>query len=324
MESGLTTEPARTLPPGTVDVHQHLWPPALIEALRTFHGPVRLDGWTLHLPGEPQFEVNPSHHDLDVRMAQEQDTAAALVSLSSPLGIEAMAPDVAAPLLTAWHEGAAALPAPFRAWAAVHSAEPDLGALAAHLAGVFVGLQVPATCLLTPAAVYRLAPVLRVCELAGKPVLVHPGPVAAQVDRAPSPESQFPVWWPAVVDYTAQLTAAWWSWSVAGRSLLPELRICFAAGAGLAPVHHERFTVRGGGNPPPIDRLSFVETSSYGPRGLDALIRVLGIDPIVNGTDRPYANTSELRLGDAADRAVRVVNPRRLLEGNSGADAASG
>ena len=295
-------------PTGTVDVHQHLWPPRLVEALRGFNGPVRLEGWTLHLPGEPPYAVNPAHHDLPTRVAQEAGTAAALVSLSSPLGIEAMSPDIAGPLLDAWHDGAAALPTPFRAWAAVHSVEPDLGDLDIRLTQGFVGLQVPATALLTPRAVEVLAPVLRVCELADKPVLVHPGPVPTTAGS-----ERLPVWWPAVVDYTAQMTAAWWSWSVAGRSMLPDLRICFAAGAGLAPVHHERFTVRGGGNPPPIDRLSFVETSSYGPRGLDALIRVLGIDPIVNGTDRPYAGTSELRLGEAADRAVRVVNPRRLL-----------
>lgn len=295
-------------PTGSIDVHQHLWPPALIEALRDVHGPLRLDGWTLHLPGEPPYEVNPAHHDLATRVAQEAGSAAALVSLSSPLGIEGMAPEIAGPLLTAWHDGAAELPAPFQAWAAVHSIEPDLEDLDQHLTTGFVGLQVPATSMSTPDAVERLAPVLRVCEMADKPVLVHPGPVPVHSDSA-----TLPPWWPAVVDYTAQMTAAWWSWTVAGRSLLPQLRICFAAGAGLAPVHHERFSVRGGGHPPPIDGLSFVETSSYGPRGLDALIRVLGIDVVVNGTDRPYATTSELRLGDAADRAVRSVNPRRLL-----------
>ncbi|MET3806284.1 hypothetical protein ABIB25_003294 [Nakamurella sp. UYEF19] len=295
-------------PPGTIDVHQHLWPPALIDALRSFTGPLRLDGWTLHLPGEPPYEVSPAHHDLETRVAQETGSAAALVSLSSPLGIENMAPEIAGPLLTAWHDGAAELPPPFHAWAAVHSSDPNLQDLETRLTAGFIGLQIPATSMTNPRDVERLAPVLRLCELADKPVLIHPGPVPVH-----STSGTLPSWWPAVVDYTAQMTASWWSWAVAGRSLLPALRICFAAGAGLAPVHHERFSVRGGGNPPPIDKLSFVETSSYGPRGLDALIRVLGIDVVVNGTDRPYATTSELRLGDAADRAVRVVNPRRLL-----------
>ena len=308
-----TTNEGTDVAESTVDVHQHLWPPMLIEALRSvprarFDRSPWLDGWTLHLPGEPSYEVAAVDHDIAARVALESGTAAALVSLSSPLGIESFPVEMATPLLDAWHEGAAALPAPFRAWASVHADQPDLDLLARQLAGPFIGLQVPATSLTTPAAVAALAPVLRVCEAAGKAVLVHPGPVTGQAGSA-----QLPPWWPAVVDYTAQMSAAWWSWAVAGRSLLPDLRICFAAGAGLAPVHHERFSIRGGGNPPPIDRHSFVDTSSYGPRGLDALIRVLGIDVLVNGTDRPYAGTSELRLGDAADRAVRVVNPRRML-----------
>lgn len=298
----------------TLDVHQHLWPPAFIEALRAVprahadRSP-RLEGWTLHLPGEPPFEVAAADHDIAARASLESGSAVAVVSLSSPLGIESLPVEVATPLLDAWHDGAAALPPPFRAWASVHDRQADLDQLRSRLAGPFVGLQVPATSLLTPGALETLAPVLRVCEAAGRAVLVHPGPVPG---RAGS--TQLPPWWPAVVDYTAQMSAAWWSWAVAGRSLLPDLRICFAAGAGLAPVHHERFSIRGGGKPPPIDRDSFVDTSSYGPRGLDALIRVLGVDVLVNGTDRPYAGTSELGLGDAADRAVRVVNPRRLLQ----------
>lgn len=297
----------------TLDVHQHLWPPALIEALRSVPRAYAdrspwLDGWTLHLPGEPSYDVTAADHDIAARATLEAETALAVVSLSSPLGIESLPVGVATPLLDAWHDGAAALPPPFGAWASVHTGEPDLDQLRSRLAGQFLGLQVPATSLLTPGALEALAPVLRVCEAAGRAVLVHPGPVPQQAGA-----TQLPPWWPAVVDYTAQMTAAWWSWAVAGRSLLPDLRICFAAGAGLAPVHHERFSIRGGGKPPPIDRDNFVDTSSYGPRGLDALIRVLGIDVLVNGTDRPYAGTSELGLGDAADRAVRVVNPRRLL-----------
>src|ERR1700712_705728 len=135
-------------PPSIIDVHQHLWPPALIDALRHLggrnrSGSVRLDGWTLHLPGEPPYEVNPAHHDLALRVAQEEGTATALVSLSSPLGIEGMAPDVALPLLAAWHDRAAELPAPFCAWAAVPSTHPDLADLDRRLEGDFVGLQVP-------------------------------------------------------------------------------------------------------------------------------------------------------------------------------------
>ena len=299
-----------------VDVHQHLWPAPFIDALRTRTHRPRLDGWTLHLVGEPPCEVEPIAHDPAARAALDPDLGRALVSLSSPLGIESLPPDEAAPLLGAWHEGALALPEPFGAWASLSTAEPDLGGLKDLFGAGMVGLQLPATCLLTPGAVERVAGVLRVCELCDKPVLVHPGPVAS----APSSEPPLPAWWPAVVDYTAQLQAAWWAWQAAGRALLPELRICFVAGAGLAPVHHERFSARGG-HSARVDPDTFVDTSSYGRHGIEALMRVLGIDPVVLGSDRPYAEplwpagSTHPDLGPAARHAVRVSNPRRLLQG---------
>lgn len=296
--------------PAQVDVHQHLWPEEFVEALRRRTVPPRLDGWTLHLAGEPPYAVDPAHHDVAARAGREARTGAAhaLVSLSSPLGIEWLAGEEAAPLLDAWHEGALALPAPFRAWAAASVAEPDPGSLRVALERGCVGLQLPADALTTPAAIERLTPLLAECERQDRPVLVHPGRVPEHAGPA------LPGWWAPVVDYVAQLHAAWWAWHAVGRSLLPRLRICFAAAAGLAPVHHERLVARGG-QFSHVDPDVFVETSSYGPRALDALIRVLGIDPVVFGTDRPYAEPTDPGLGDAATHAIRRANPRRLLKG---------
>jgi hypothetical protein len=318
---------------GLVDVHQHLWPPALIDALLARATSPRLTagggdghdeggdglaGWTLHLPGEPPYAVRAADHDVTARQALEAGTSLALVSLSSPLGIEDLAPDDAAPLLAAWHEGAASLPAPFGAWAAVTRLEPDLAELKDLLAAGFAGLQVPATWLATPAALERLAPVLEVCERAERPVLVHPGPVSPR-DRADlGDRAGLPGWWAAVADYPAQLQAAWWAWHAEGRRLLPGLRIGFVAGAGLAPVQHERLQARGG-SPGPVDAGVYVETSSYGPQAVDALVRALGIDGIVLGSDRPYALPGDVRptMGTAAALAIETTNPRRFLQGGS-------
>ena len=57
----------------------------------------------------------------------------------------------------------------------------------------------------------------------------------------------------------------------------------------------------------------FLETSSYGTRAVDAIVRVLGIDVLVNGTDRPYAEPAALELGAAAVHASRTAQPVRLL-----------
>lgn len=296
----------------SVDVHQHLWPPALIDALRARRAAPRLEGWTLLLDGERPYEVRPADHDAALRRAPDPRTHRAIVGLSSPLGIEALAPEQAGPLLTAWHEGARALGPGFEAWASVGALEPDLDDLWRRLAEGFVGLQIPATRIGTPAALAAAAPILEVCQRAGRPVFVHPGPV----ERSARAGEGLPDWWPAVVDYTAQLQAAWWSWIHVGRSLLPELRIGFAAGAGLAPAHQERFRARSGRSLV-IDPHTFVDSSSYSRQGLDSLIRVLGIDAIVLGSDAPYGTPTDPGLGAAATHAIRVLNPLRLLKGHT-------
>ncbi|MER6939941.1 amidohydrolase [Nocardioides sp. NPDC127514] len=290
-----------------VDVHQHLWPPALIEELRRRRQPPYLDGWVLHLDGEPPYSVDPADHDLTRRVAQEHGLV--LLSLSSPLGIESLTPGEAHGLLDAWHGFADDLPADYGLWAAPALVEPDLDGLAKILAHDRVhGLQVPAMALTTPSALETLAPVLATAQQADLSVLVHPGPA----DQGPA--SELPGWWPALTSYVAQQSAAWHSWHVAGRSLLPTLRIAFVALAGLAPLHHERLAQRGG-ELGAIDRHVYYETSSYGTQAIDAMSRVVGVDPLVNGSDRPYAEPTDPGLGEALSRAIFVANPDHLLTG---------
>jgi len=290
-----------------IDVHQHLWPAQFVDRLRARTTAPYLDGWTLHTTGEPPYEVDPAAHAVDKRIALEQDAGTTLagVSLSSPLGIEQLG-DLA--LLDAWHVGAAELPEPFKPWAAVNLLEPDLDGLAALLADGFLGLQLPAHILGTPAAWAGVGSLLEVAERLNKPILVHPGTAAA-------PAGEVPGWWAPVVDYTIQLQAAWWAWhAFGGRASFPQLRLCFVAAAGLAPVHHERLAARGG-RLGTIDTNLYVDTSSYGPQGIDAVARILGIDQVVHGTDRPYARSVDLRQGDAATAVIRQANPHRLLYG---------
>ena len=136
-------------------------------------------------------------------------------------------------------------------------------------------------------------------------MFVHPGPTA--------PVARVPAWWAPVVGYVAQLHAAWWAWHAAGgRAQFPRLRLVFAAGAGLAPAP-PRAAHRPRRRAGPVDPDVFVDTSSYGAQGVDALVRVLGIDTVVLGSDRPYADPLPSLLGDAATRAIRVDNPRRVL-----------
>ena len=289
-----------------IDVHQHLWPAEFVDRLRARTTAPYLDGWTLHTTSEAPYDVDPAAHELGKRVALEQDagTTLAAVSLSSPLGIEHLGDSA---LLDAWHAGAAVLPEPFKAWASVNLLDPDLDGLESLLNKGFLGLQLPAHVLGTPAGWASHADLFALADRLNKPIFVHPG-VAAAVDDASG-------WWAPVVDYTTQLQAAWWAWhGYGGRREFPSLRLCFAAAAGLAPVHHERLTARGG-RLGTIDPNLYVDTSSYGPQGIDAVARVLGIDQVVHGTDRPYAGITDHRQGAAATAVIRHDNPHRLFFG---------
>jgi 6-methylsalicylate decarboxylase len=290
-----------------VDVHQHLWPPRLIEALRGRHAPPRLRGWTLELDGEPAYPVDPRHHDLDLRRRQAiaDGLDAALISLSSPLGIELLPAGDGRELLDAYHEGVLALAKPFAAWAAASLTDVDPGALRRLLDRGFVGLQLPANALCHERGYARAGPLLEVLEDAGVPLFIHPGPAGVPRDAPP--------WWPAIVSYVQQMHEAWYAFGAFGRLRHPRLRVCFAMLAGLAPLHGERFLARTGLRTV-FDENAFLDVSSYGTRAVDATVRVLGIDVLVDGSDRPYASPVFHGLGAAAHAAIRGANPLRLLD----------
>lgn len=292
----------------SIDVHQHLWPRSLIEALRDRRSPPRLDGWVLELAGEGDHHADPKDHDPDERaaLAEAAGLQIALVSLSGALGIETLPPAEAGELLAAYHDGVLDLPRPFGAWAAASLTAIDPALLERQLEEGFVGLQLPATALLDREGYARVAPLLDVLEARGRPLFIHPGPCAGPLLGAP-------VWWPALVDYVQQMHAAWFAFRAYGRPAHPALRVCFAILAGLAPLHGERLLARGGGRGA-IDPDVFLDISSYGTRALDATVRVLGVDVLVNGSDRPYAAPAAPELGDAVLSALCRANPLRLLD----------
>ncbi|MGI8863571.1 MAG: amidohydrolase [Solirubrobacteraceae bacterium] len=290
-----------------VDVHQHLWPEPLVAALRTRSDPPRLRDWTLELTGEPDYPIDPREHDVARRVAENQDdgVSLALTSLSSPLGIETLPAPQALGLLEAYHDGSLALPRPYQAWAAACLTEIDPAALERELERGFVGLQLPATALLDQAGYDRVAPLLSTLHDAGRPLFIHPGPAAIAPSRGPG-------WWPAIVTYVQQMHAAWFAFRAFGRRRYADLDVCFAMLAGLGPLHGERFAARAGVRTV-IDPRVFLEISSYGTKAIDATVRMLGIDGLVNGSDRPYAQPVSPDLGDAALHALRTANPLRLL-----------
>jgi len=285
-----------------VDIHQHLWPDALLSSLarRAVAPRLRRDGrgWLLELEGDAPAPFDPREHDPAARAASDP-AQRIVVAPSSPLGIEWL-PEAEA-LLDDYHRGVLELGAPFELWGALALADPSGERVRAVLDAGAVGLSLPAGALSGPAGIERLGPALE--ALGDRPLFIHPGPAAGS-----------PAWYPALTSYVAEMSTAWHAWAQWGRPADPRLRVCFAMLAGLAPLHAERLAARSGPAEAVHNRRTFFDTSSYGPRAIDAMVRVVGVDRLLNGTDRPVIAPPALdALGPAATHALQVTNPERFL-----------
>ncbi len=287
------------------DIHQHFWPEALLSSLARRTALPRLRDGRLELTGEPPSRVDPRDHDPAQRaaLAAAEGLQRVLIAPSSPLGLEAL-PEAEA-LLDAFHAGVLALGPPFELWAGLVLADPSPERVDALLDAGAVGICLPAAALATQAGLHALGPALERLASRDAPLFVHPGPASAPAA---------PAWWPALNGYVAEMAAAWYAWAAWGRAEHPRLRVVFAMLAGLAPLHAERLQARGGPSDAVHDARTAFDTSSYGPRAVDAMLRAVGVDRLLYGSDRPVAAPQDLAaLGPAAEHAIAVANPQRLI-----------
>jgi 6-methylsalicylate decarboxylase len=303
-----------------VDIHQHLWPERLIDELSRRDRPpfIRKTGarWKLRLDGEPEHLFDLSQHDADLRARQlgGEGIDRALISPSTPLGIEGLPADEAEPLLESYHSGVLELGEPFAAWASTRLRSPDPGRVDEALDRGLVGLALPAGALGSREGLVRTRPLLSRLEARGAPLFIHPGPDPLEIRFDANEPNTDPVWWPAMTSYVSQMNAAWNAFAAWGRLSHPRLRVVFAMLAGGAPLHQERYLARGGPSAAVGDELAFYDTSSYGQRALDAAVRVVGIDQLVYGSDRPVIDPPPpTLLGGAAAEAMLRANPARAL-----------
>jgi len=284
---------------GAIDVHQHLWPRAFIEALEERSGIPRLDRAMLVLP-EGTYEVDLDDHLLERRLSQ-LDAAGidvAVVSLQPTLGLEALEIEERARLERIWEDGVLEL--------AARSDGRILPLAASRPRTGFVGVSVGAAMLDDLDA---LAPVLDALRGSGF-LFVHP------VAGAPVPGA--PAWWPALVDYTAQMQRAYFAWLAAGQSRWPDVKIVFAILAGGAPIQLERLASRGVDVRTVLYSNVYFDTSSYGRRALEVCVETFGVEQLVHGSDAPVIDpATTLRaireFGESVEILVTVDNPNRLL-----------
>ena len=284
----------------TYDVHQHLWPASLVEALMERTSPPLIRGHTLVLAWE-EFEIDPGTYGVEACIANldRAEIDVAIVSCPPTLGIDRLDYAEAESLRRAYHDGALA---------AVEESDGRVLALSMSrpLDG-FVGTIVAAD---DVTDLDRLAPVLDEVDRRGQFVFVHPG------EANPPPGA--PDWWVAAIDYTSQMQRAYASWIAQGVARWPNLRIVFSILAGGAPFQLERMQARGFEITGALHPTVYLETSSYGRRSLEFCLATFGARQMVFGSDAPVIDStltlSHVRsFGQAATQALCQDNPTTLL-----------
>jgi predicted TIM-barrel fold metal-dependent hydrolase len=276
------------------DVHQHLLPHTLVEALRARREAPRIVGASLEL-AEGTFPFEERDHDLGERIAllDRDGIDVAIISLAPTMETEGK-PE----LEDAYNEGIRTV---------VAEAGGRLRAFAAgRCLDGFAG-----TCVSAPALVQGLGTLPEQLVDAGQVLLVHPGPPGA-------PPASAPAWWTAVVDYPAQMQAAFFAWLEDGLRRHPDLNVVFAVLAGGAPVQLERLRSRGGDPEPASHPRIHLDVASYGAHALGLAVSAVGRDRLVYGSDRPVVDAqltldALAALGPDLLDTVRSANPGRLF-----------
>jgi predicted TIM-barrel fold metal-dependent hydrolase len=283
----------------TFDFHRHVWPPELVEAFRARRKPPCLDGDVLELEPGGRFDVDVEAYGIE-RLLSELDRDAidaAVVSCPPTLGIELLPAEEAEPLLRAYHEGILEL--------AGDRVVPL--AIGRALDG-FAGASVAAADVLGPE---RIAPLLDELERRNGLLFVHPG--------AAAPPDGFPAWWVFVVDYAAQMQAAYVAWLAHGIERWPRLRVVLAVLAGGAPIQLERLRSRGVDPRIALRPNLYLDTASYGNRALELCLATYGGSQLLYGSDAPVIDSRPTleairSFGPAVADALCRDNPTALLK----------
>lgn len=282
-----------------VDFHQHLWPEPFISALAKRRDSPRLRGALLELANGESGEVDLGTHALDSRLAllDRDEIDVAVCSLSPALGIQELPNDDAAELESVYEDGMLELAAQSRGRVVPLAVRPRSG---------FAGVCVSAGALRD---LDGMAATLDELERERQILFVHPGPAAF-----PRPTD----WWSEIVDYTAQMQAAYALWLADGVSRWPQLRVVFAILAGGWPFQLERLTSRGVEARKTLHENVFFETSSYGRRALELCLATFGVRQLVYGSDVPVIDSKPTldavrAFGEAVADALCRENPARLL-----------
>jgi predicted TIM-barrel fold metal-dependent hydrolase len=285
----------------TFDLHQHLWPPAFVDALRARTEPPALDGNVLTTP-EGTVEIDLRLHDPERRLeALDRDRIdVAVLSLQASMGIESLPTAEREELELAWADGVNAL---------VRASGGRFRAFAPwRVVDGFAGTSVGVSALVEPE---RHASLLAEVDAAGGVLFVHPEAAG------PLPAGR-PDWWTWTVDYPSQMQHAYFAWLGGGRERHASLRVVFSILAGGAPCLLERLSQRGVDVRSVLDPRVYFDTATHGRRAIELTIETFGARHLVYGSDTPvvepgFTLDAVRGFGESVMHILQIETPGTLL-----------
>jgi len=285
----------------THDLHQHLWPPRFVTALRRRTSPPRLLQDDL-VTTEGRFRIHLHDHDPEARLrALDRDGLdVAVLSLQPSLGLDTLPDRERVALEEAWVESVQEL--------VEASAGRFLAFSPTHVRAGFVGASLGSSSF---SDFDRSAPQLDAAAAEGCTIFVHPDITGAADPTRPS-------WWEWVNGYPARMQSAYLAWLAFGRERWPTLRVLFAMLGGGGPFQLERLAQRGIDVRSVLDPNTFFEVSTHGRRAIELCIETFGVGQLAYGSDTPVVDPRPTLdavrgFGDAVTHVLQTDTPTRLL-----------
>lgn len=322
----------------TIDVHAHVIPPVLVDAMRAGDAPdgIRLEPgdpvpWVVHRQGY-RYPLLDTFRDVTARLARMDADGIdhALISCAPPLFLywidAAAATDAARAVNDALLAMARQVPDRLSALATLPLQDPDAAVAELHrVRGLgMVGVQIGPHCEGTPLDGDRLRPVLRAAADARLPVVMHPYYVGSSPDL-----DEY---------YLTNLEGNPWQTAVCGARLIlsgtlddiPELAPVLVHGGGHLPYQIGRLDhghrVRPEATLPRHSPSAYLrrfhyDTLTHRATATAWLLEQVGADRVVLGTDTPFdmgagglgEQLAGLALDDATLAAVAHGNAERLF-----------
>jgi uncharacterized protein len=321
-----------------IDFHAHWIPPALADRLRERRAAPRIEAtaegedfvsWHGRMPAGPLLELEARGELMDPHGVEMQ-----VLSLAGLFGIDCLPACESLPLVTAFNDAAAAVDDRFAGLAALPLADLPLACRElerAHALGLR-GAILPADGFASLAVAERFRPLFETANRLNCHFFIHPGPLEPQPERHLRGVGLDSAWERRIVLETqARLSDAVVTLCLSGYlNAYPDVSIQVANLGGAIPFLIERMEEvrRAQMNEPesPSRRLGrcYVDTASFGPRGVEMAMACFGRERVLFGTDCPVFDTGRMlaairasRLDADAQQLILAGNAHRLLNRRS-------